>query len=574
MPLPTEMTSHIDEVAVRSDPGVADRDATVSEVVSDATKVRAWLGEAIDAELTYPKIFLDSVANARPVLVRSGGRTTLVVNRSDSAPLAALGPDRPVVTYGDYFDWNRSAGLPVATFAQAVDAAAGPGPISVGPDLPVVRHGALSAMREVVVQRPGSPEGGVATYRIPRARIEWQWRATRDADAALITAFVSSLRRGEDLVEALDQPPVGFDPFDRLLVEAGLAGFLVSSPFGAELVCGRPAAAVAQFGIVCLCRPGADHVTIISRHPLDGTDLRPDGTAPSLAAAVLAECGPHPIGIEEGHLGIGAAQRLSEAGCQPQAAVALFRRWQDMRAGTDLPYFIVAANAVRAGVEHAERFIERRLASGVTEAEADAAFDQGVARFARSLGLQDRVGPYFDIIHSGERTLLPAIAGDYPLLPGHRTIKFDMGLLVRDAFGCVRGCSDIAWTLSPDPAIREARDALRSALVDDLIPAMRPGMTGGAIHALGQDALKRIENVMARAGLMPAGASMDGYVRDCGHTIHRTTAGSVYFLPGVTGTIEPGMLGCVEYVWPVGDAIVAVEDGYYVTETEIIPFTI
>ncbi len=562
-----------DRAASPADEGADPPVETGAELVSDAAAIRAYLGPAVEAELTYPKIFLDSVESARPVLVKSAGQTTLVVNMSDSAPLASAGADRTILNYGDYFDWNRPADRPVRSFGEAVREAAGPGPIGVDPSLPFSRHAALAATGPVSV-RPGGPDGPVGIYRKARSDIEWQWSATRESDAALVSSFVATLRRGDDLHRAMRLPPVGFEPLDRLLSEADLASFLVTSPFGAELVCGLPAEAAAQLGLSCLILPGRDDVTILARRPIGRADVLLIGEAPSLAAAVLAECGFRPVGVEEGHIGIGAVQRLQEAGCEPRAAVSVFRCWQDMRAGTDLPYFIVAANAVLAGIAHASRFIARHIGTGLTEAEANAAFDGGVSDFARSVGFAGRVERYFDIIHSGERTLLPAIAGEYPLLPEHRTIKFDMGVLVRDAFGCVRGCSDIARTLSPDPAIREAHDAVRAALVDDLIPAMRPGMTGAAIHALGQDALRRKEDVIARAGLMPAGTTMDGYSRDCGHTIHRTTAGSVYFMPGATGTIEPGMLGCVEYVWPVGDVIVAVEDGYYVTETGAIPFTI
>jgi hypothetical protein len=33
------------------------------------------------------------------------------------------------------------------------------------------------------------------------------------------------------------------------------------------------------------------------------------------------------------------------------------------------------------------------------------------------------------------------------------------------------------------------------------------------------------------------------------------------------------MLGCVEYVWPIGHRIIAVEDGYFITDDEVIAFT-
>ncbi|MGO4836128.1 hypothetical protein AB4144_28180, partial [Rhizobiaceae sp. 2RAB30] len=110
-------------------------------------------------------------------------------------------------------------------------------------------------------------------------------------------------------------------------------------------------------------------------------------------------------------------------------------------------------------------------------------------------------------------------------------------------------------------------------LIEALIPSIRPGMSGAQIHALGVDLLRPLEGDLRRLGLLPDGKNIDGYLRDCGHTIQRQTISSVYFLPGVTEKIEPDMLGCAEYVWPVGDTLIAVEDGYLVTAAETIPFT-
>lgn len=545
-----------------------------ARLISGLNEVRDRLGEAVWSELTYAKIFRDSVASTTPVIATVGGRETLLINLSDSCALGAGKPWRSVKTWGGYFDWNQEAGTPAASFAQAVRAVAGPGTLTVGADLPYTRFAALAANGPVTVAGPMIADGPVFVQYKRRAAIEAQWDSTRQADGAAIAAYVGGLRRGKDLLAAMRAPAIGFDPLDTGLSAAGLSALLVTSPYHCELFTGVPAAVAEQFGIACLFRAGAPEIVVFSRQPLGWHDFQSDGTMPSLAAAVAAAVPAEPVGFEGGHLTIGQHAALVAAGCDLREASATFRRWQDRRAGTDLAYFIVAANAVLAGFKQAAAAIERCIAPGLSEREAGAAFDQGAATFSARLGFADRLGPSFDIIHSGERTLLPAIAGDYPLRDGDATIKFDMGVLVRDAFGCVRACSDIARTWSPDETIRAAHDDLRAALVDRLIPAMKPGMTGGRIHALGVEALAGSVPALAAAGLMPQGRGVEGYLRDCGHTLHRTTAGSVYFLPGVSGTIEPGMLGCVEYVWPIGDRILAVEDGYFVTDSEVIPFTV
>lgn len=543
-------------------------------LVSSSAEVRQAIGTEAWDQLTYPKIFLDSVEAVSPVILGTETGRTLLVNVSDSAAVQNLGGFK-TETWGRYFDWDQEAGHPAPTFAEVVTRAAGHRTISVGPDLVAARYEALVSAGPVELRdEPVHAGGACFVYEKRRAEVEAQWAATRDRDAEAVSSFVATLRFGQELLEAMSRPPVGFAPLDSGLAAAGLTGFLVTSPFNAELLTGLPAILCEQLGLACLFRPDRDTLLVMTRRPLERCDFAALPSAPSAKDVLVGAKLRGPIGFEEGHLTIGQHRLLTEAGIELRGAIGTLRRWEDQRAGTDLPYFVVAANGVLRGVAAAEGFLDRHVDSEPTERDVVAAFDQGVAAFARSVGFEGRVGSYFDIVHPGERTLLPAVAGDFPLRAGDATIKFDMGLLVRDAFGCVRGCSDIARTLSPDPLVGASHDALRTALVDRLIPSMRPGMSGGAIHAAGVEALRGCTDALAAAGLMRPDRTLDGYVRDCGHTIHRTTAGSVYFLPGVKQTVEPGMLGCVEYVWPIGDRIVAVEEGYYVTDTHVVPFTI
>lgn len=543
----------------------------VVRLISDRQEVRGLLGDRFDAELTYPKIFLDSVGNATPVIVDTGGDFTLVINVADSEAAAVTLRKVRLQTYGHYFDWGQASGAPLLSFSEAVRVAAGPGRLVVAASLPVARAEALGVNSLDV--EPDNTDPRVYISRKKRSDVERQWQTSRDRDAAALRPFISNLRRGADLLDALSKSAVGYAALEELMHDAGLDAVFVSSPFHSEMFTGLPRAMAERLGITCLFVRGHDDVIIFSRQPLERSDFRPHGEAASVAEAMHA-FGAGTTGIEEGHLGIGPWQSLHDAGCGLKNAAFVLRRWQDKRAGDDLPYYIAAANAVLRGFEKARDHIRHHLAGGMTESDARSAFDRGVADFAAGIGLEGRIKPYFDIIHSGERTLLPATAGDYPLRAADQTIKFDMGLLVLDTFGCVRACSDIARTLSPVAELQDIHDELRTALVDRLIPAMRPGMSGAQVHAAGVDVLRSFIPRMRKAGLMPPGATADGYLRDCGHTIHRTTAGTVYFLPGAKTTIEAGMLGCVEFVWPFERKIIAVEDGYYITDKEVIPFTI
>lgn len=552
------------------DHGVTDIRHSAVRLVAGLDTVFRELGHAFASQLTYPGIYRGSPLNVSPVIVERGGVKTVVISEADSDACRVMSPGFERQVYGRYFSWDKDLSEPVITFAEAVRLAAGAGPIVCDTALPVSRYEQLAATGPVVLPaRPTKP--GLHVYAKSRGEIEAQWLATRNADTARLAPFIEKLPNGGTLLAACTSGARGFAPLDELCADRQLDALYVSAPHEVEMFCGMPSDAIVQHGITALFVPGAAHITLVSAKPIERIDLAGAAEGAELSD-VLSRSKFARIGIQKDHLAIGDYLSLQEAKLVFEDAGYVLRRWQDRRAGDDLVYFILGGNAVLHGIKAAKEFFLRNGGT-MTERDLVAVYHQAVQQFSRKYGFERRVCSYFDIVHSGARTLLPATAGDYQVSVQDRTIKFDMGLTVADAFGCLRGVSDIARTICRDPEIEALHNRLRAILVEDLIPSIRPGMSGAQVHALGVDLLRPLEDHLRRLGLLPDGRSIDGYLRDCGHTIQRQTISSVYFLPGVTETIEPGMLGCTEYVWPVGDTLIAVEDGYLVTPTETIPFT-
>lgn len=545
------------------------RDGAV-RLVADLSAVFRELGDAFASQLTYPGIYRGSPLSVSPVLVERAGVRTVVISEADSdaCRVMAVGFERQV--YGRYFSWDKDLSGPVVTFAEAVRLAAGNGPIVCDTALPVSRYEQLAASGPVALPAvPTMPR--LHVYAKPRAELEAQWLATREADSERLVPFIEKLPHGETLLAACRSGARGFAPLDALCAEKQFDALYVTAPHEVEMFCGMPSDAITQHGITALFVPGAAHVTLLAVRPIERADLTSEADCAALTD-VLSRGGGARIGIQKDHLAVGDYLPLKQSKLVFEDAGYVLRRWQDRRAGDDLVYFILAGNAVLQGIKAAKEFFHRN-GGAMTERDLVAVYHQAVRRFARKHGFERRISSYFDIVHSGARTFLPATAGDYPVSGQDRTIKFDMGLTVADAFGCLRGVSDIARTVCRDPEIEALHDRLRAILVEDLIPSIRPGMSGAQIHAVGVDLLRPLEDDLRRLGLLPEGKSMEGYLRDCGHTIQRQTISSVYFLPGVNEKVEAEMLGCAEYVWPVGDMLIAVEDGYLITATETIPFT-
>lgn len=542
-------------------------------VFSSASHIKELMGWAYERELTFPQIFKDSRDNIAPVLVQSGDKAVIVVGAFDAAAHMAAARNVPFVTFGRYFDWNQGTDFKSKSFVEAVLSAAGGNELAVEAVMPVGRYEALAAATPVSMFGVDD-DCRVHVYGKSRVELEALWRQTRDADVPRLTPFVSSLRFAERLVAAMSDEPLGFAVLDRLADNAGFTAIMISAAFDLEMFTGLPYREIEDLGLVAIYKPRANDIILISRQPINRGDFIERGIHGSLAQAV----GRHAvgdIGFQRDNLTIGAYEKLAGRGLVLKDATAVVRRFFDERAGTDLLYFITAANAVLAGIDHAKAFLARTAdARRLTELDVAAVFHQGVQNFAERVGMAGRVFPYFDIIHPGSRTLLPAMAGNYPISAADETIKFDMGLLVTDSTGVVRGCSDIARSISPDPKLQAAHDKLRALLVDELIPAIRPGMSGGEIHAIGVEILRPMTEELKACGLLRSEMTMDGYSRDCGHTLQRQTLATVHFLPNYAEKVHSGMLGCTEFVWPIDGKIIACEDGYYVTPDGAIPFTI
>jgi Xaa-Pro aminopeptidase len=540
-----------------------------ARLIADLQYMRAAFGEAFIAQLTYLGIFRGAPHSAAPVLVESEGRRTVIINDPDAEAARALPADVATIRYGRYFTWDMDSVEPALDFADAVRRAANGKTLICDAYLPQSRYEALAATGPISLEgRSAIPK--VHVYRKSLAEIEAQWATTRASDCAPLQPYLAGFPHARALTEALERPSEGFPWLEKLCRRSGLDALYVTSPYEVELFTGLPDAMAEAHGITAIYVAGEDHATICAAKPIARADFVPDGGARVLSR-LLGEVGK--VGAQKNEMPAALWQPLAAAGVALIEGDTVLRRWQDCRAGTDFGYFVFAANAVIEGFAAAETFFDRAKGAHLTERDLAAAYRDGVNRFRERIGFKGHYSPYFEIVHSGARTPLPATAADYPVSHEDLTIAFDMGIVVRDSAGCARAVSDIARTICATQRLADARDQLRRALIDGLIPRIRPGLTGEQIHAIGVDCLRPLEPMLRAAGLLPEGKGVTDYRRDCGHAIHRQTVSSIYFVPGNRETIEEGMLGCVEYVWPVGDILIGVEEGYLVTREATLPFT-
>jgi Xaa-Pro aminopeptidase len=537
-------------------------------MISSKSDLEAVCGDEFVSRLTYPAIFRGAPLSVTPVVVVRGAEKTVVINDADSDASEALDNSFSVVRYGRYFSWDENP-APVKDFATAVRDVCGDESLTCSLDLPMARYEALAAKGPLALADPlfFKPR---KLYRKLSSEIEAQWSQSRDDDVHAVESCAKTFPDADLLISFMKRPMVGFEPLRELCRTSGIDALLVTAPHEVELFSGLPSKLNEQLGIWAVFFPGDKEILLASEQPLVRGDFHPVDSKASLGG-LLKEAGT--VAAQKNDMGSGDWLCLDGMGVALVAGDEVLRRFQDCRAGSDLVYFFVAANAMIEGLHAAKTFFERANGAPLTERDLVAAHHAAVRRFLDRLGFDGRASRYFDICSSGARTHLPATASDAPVSAKDRTIKFDMGIVVHDAAGCARGVSDIARTICNDPALAELHDEMRAALVDKLVPAIRPGMTGAEVHAIGVDCLRPLDAKFRALGLLPEGATVDGYTRDCGHTIQRQTISSVYFSPNNLNVVEEGMIGCVEYVWPIGDVLLAMEDGYLVGADRSIAFT-
>jgi Xaa-Pro aminopeptidase len=547
---------------------------TTARLLHDHADLSRILGSNYLDLLVYPHIVKDATKTILPLVLRHENKDTVLVSDGDSALITAL-PVAPLefAVHGRYFTWNDNP--PALTLPQLIRQLAPGASIEVNDTLPLGTHARLRSSLDILVKPTHAAPQPVRHFTVPRARVSEQMATGMERFRQAALRISAGFRAADELAALLrNTTDPGFALLDELMEEANLEALLVTSPFQIEELSGYPSTWLEPLNAALLVRKGDEDLHLFVGGHGSLPDAESHGAFAALGEAVRALTTAVPA-VEHGHADLKLARQLNAGPADLANASPIIHHWQELRATSQLPYYLLAANSVREALDSTVELTARRLAEGgeLRESELARAFDAYLGRFAAEHDLHGFIRPYFRIVHPGERTLVPAAPSPNLLTGSNQTIKFDMGAQVLDQTGRVRGCSDIARTYCATAELQEFHALLRTLLLDKLIPAIRPGMTGAEIHRIGIEALAEHDPQFHAWGVLPEGRSSLEYARDCGHVINRQTICTIYFTPDCTTPVEAGMSGCVEYVWPVGELIIAVEEAYVITDSGAIAIT-
>jgi Xaa-Pro aminopeptidase len=185
-------------------------------------------------------------------------------------------------------------------------------------------------------------------------------------------------------------------------------------------------------------------------------------------------------------------------------------------------------------------------------------------RFRRHYELPFGIAPYFTNLYAGRRTDRPALPVDAEIQVGD-VVKLDAGVLVHTD-GLLLASSDVARSYSGAGPAQGAPYLFSEVIRDEVLPAMRPGQRGGAVHALVTQSLERRSEALEAMHLLP---ELDwrptrDFQRDVGHLMSKQESVVSSFLPGAEMQLHDGAVIAVEIQWAWDELALASEDMAFV----------
>lgn len=522
-----------------------------------------------------PRLGIDQFRTVLPAMVApEDGPATIVAKEIDRTNLETFVGDLRLAFHTPYFTFDR--------VERSTDAA---------PDLPsavaVLTDGraeldprmSVSLYDELAARIPGSTRFGrpafvppLNCYRVPRTTSDDLARPARAAALPAARRYLEEMGSAKQAEPWLSRPPVGaLATLDRLMAAAGVEAVLASTPVNVQGLSGVPATLLGQDTWALYEREAPD-VVVLARRELPWLGL-PE--AAPVGGFGLSDLFGGTVGYEDLDLSREAFDGLGLEG-RGVPASRLLRRWREVSSWEDLPFYVLGAQVTVRAIEAALGVVRDavRREEAVTELDAYRRYRAVMAEEIASRKLPIRVRTYFTHTHAGSRTLIPASAIDFGLVP-LTSLKIDAGVEVYDDGGSLRAASDVTRSALGNQAALDAYELFDRVLVDDVIDVCRPGRTGEEVFDAGAEALEPHHGDLAAAGLCPSDGVpfREAIGRDVGHLLGKQEPATVVFQPGNAEVFEAGMTAAAELQWPYHDHCIGVEDVFMTTEAEPLNLT-
>lgn len=541
----------------------------MTEITCNPKVIHSRTGLDVRNCLLYPHMDMDSTEYSSPVLVQSGeGKNYLLVKDIEKGNFDEKDLRAEVRYFKTYITFDRDV-TPLPPdwsdiVSQLID-----GEVLVNDDFYTSGYWKISDRCDVSLKATGRWDR-TFVYSVDRKQVISQFAAGNGPAIEEARRLVKGLEREKELSALLESSPADsrFSGLDLMMKELGVEALIFSSPLNVQEISAIPHRHLEAKETLALYSPG-QNVYIFSRQALSFPFLNLEAIYPTLSAAASCTLPARTaVGIEENHL---PYKNFMAFGLKRENTVKMsgnLRTWREARAIKDLPFYIIATQITRYGMEQA---LDRARAEildgpGITETDVQQYLYKAYSHFRIKNGLQVEIVPYFLVLHAGHRTRKPNLPSFISLGKETRSLKIDTGVLATDARGLVRAASDLCRTLALSSAARELYEAMTETMLTKAIPAILPGRTGEMVYWDGVKDLLDREKDWVGMGLLPEGYGLAGnYNRNIGHSMGKQEPSTLGFEKGDEHLVQEGMVCCLEYQWPYYPYAIGIEDMVVIT---------
>ncbi|MCL6448163.1 MAG: M24 family metallopeptidase [Armatimonadetes bacterium] len=541
----------------------------MAEITCNLKVIHNVTGLDVRNSMLYPHMDLDSTECSSPVMVRArDGKAYLLVKDIERGNFDEKDLAAEVLYFKPYVTFDRDVTPLPSDWIELIDRFVDEDTL-VYDDFYTLGYWKISDRYNVKLKATGKWDR-TYVYSVDRQQVLDRFASGYGIAQEEARRLVRGLSQEKELSGLLENTPGDsrFAGLDSILRELGAGALLLSSPLNVQEVAAIPYHYLEANETLALYSPD-EKIYIFSRKAISLPYLSLEAIYPSLAlAAARTLRAGGPMGFEENHL---PYKYFTTFGLSREKTVKMsvpLRTWREARAVEELPFYIIAAQVTRHGMEQAIAKAGADIAEGrdLTESKVQKYLYHAYGDFQKNNRLQEEICPYFVVLHAGHRTRKPNLPSFISLRKETQTLKIDCGVLVIDGRGLIRGASDLCRTLNLGKAAQEFYGFIDQVLVNKAIPAVRPGRTGEQVYKDGVRDLVDREKDWVEMGLLPEGYGLaNNYNRNIGHAMGKQEPAALCFEKGNDFVVREGMVCCLEYQWPYYPYAIGVEDMIVVT---------
>ncbi|HYE84327.1 MAG TPA: M24 family metallopeptidase [Clostridia bacterium] len=546
------------------------------ELITDMNVVSKLLNCSVPNKFLSVSLNYDGYRTVAPKIIKSGQQSTLLTRHIEQGNVEAmqdidktLPKDLPVVYYNPYFLFEPACTPVFGEFIDAFTSVAGTEKqVQVHKDLPLSIYQWMSMNYEIEIYEKEIADPGFYVYEFSRADVIKRFAVGRaEADSAALKLIEKSPIKKRLEYYIKERTDTRFSVLDGLMKANGVDAILCTSPLGIQEITGFGMERHIDDMFAAYYEIESDKVQLFSVEPLE--DFGQGRKVSTFGAAIKDQVNNGILGLEEQHFPLGWFRGLGFDKIKTVNAMNLVRLLREKTGSENLSYCIIATRASVFATDESLAWAKKEIlgSKSITELDIYEKYLDLLKKFQKDNNIPININTFWTNCHSSKRSIIPSLPFNHQLDESARAIKIDAGVSLRGETGIHYAASDIARTIIFDDEVQKAYNKFEDYMVRNVIPNIKPGMSGKDIHELAVTQIEKERYFFENIGMIPAGNLNETFNRDVGHLVGLQEPVTMFFTKNTGMKVDEGMIGALEYQWSYKGFGIGVED-LFVIESE------